>query len=321
VTCIPAWRKALAALLVAVPGVAVLLLEHFDGLSIALVIIAVCGFAPLLLSAEQFTGGHTRGFYSITGLASGALGTWSLLGALDWWWVTLGAIVGGLVWMYAATLAAGPDRTVVVDGLEAVGTYSRPFTGTVDPTARWRHITFDRVSLFIVIVVSLCGLAVLALVIFLLIDGNAGMSIFGPIIVLVLFVPVVVIFWITAITTYRIDARGFRAAGGFGWRRRTIGPDEVSRVGVASTGDALIDDYAELDEAAQAERDQLVGAFTQTTGHLYTDSSLGIFLVIETNRLTATGQREATGVLLKRPDVATLLRAAALLDSAAPAPR
>ena len=321
-TYIPAWRTALAALIVAIPGAAVLLLGRFDEISIALAIIGFCSFTPLLLSAEQLSAEIARGFFSLAGLATGALGAWSLLGALDWWWVTLGAIVGGLVWMYAANLAAGPDRTVVVDDLEAVGTYfSRPFTETVDPTARWRHITFDRVSLFIVIVVSLCGVAVLALVIFLLIDGNAGMSIFGPIIVLVLFVPVVAIFWITAITTYRIDARGFRTAGGFGWRRRTIGPDEVSRVGVASTGDALIDDYAELDEAAQAERDQLVGAFTQTTGHLYTDSSLGIFLVIETNRLTPTGQRDATGVLLKRPDVATLLRAAALLDSAAPAPR
>jgi hypothetical protein len=316
VTYIPVWRKTIAALIVAVPGVVVLLLERYDGTSIALALLAVCGFAPLLLTTDQVSASFTRGFYSLAGLATGALGAVSLLSALDWWWVALGAVVGGLGWMYAATLAAGPDRVVVVAELSAAGTYfSRPFTGSVDPAARWTHRTFDRVSLFIVIAVSLCGVAVLAFVIYNLIDGAAGTSILGPIFVFVLFFPVVAIFWLTAITTYRIDARGFSTAGGFGWRRTTITPDEVARVGVTSTGDALIDDYADLDEAAKAERDTLVGAFTQTASHLYADSSLGIFLVIETTRPTSTGGREATGVLLKRPDVPALVAAAALLDS------
>ena len=315
-TYIPAWRTALAALIVAVPGVVVLLLGRFDGISIALAIIGFCSFTPLLLSAEQLSAEIARGFFSLAGLATGALGAWSLLGALDWWWVALGAVAVGLAWMYAATLAAGPGRAVVVDELAAAGTYfSRPFAGPVDPTATWKHTTFDRVSLFIVIAVGLCGIAVLALVTYHLIDGNAGTSILGPIFVLALFFPVVGIFWITAITTYRIDARGFSTAGGFGWKRTTITPDEIARVGVTSTGDALIDDYSELDEAAQGERDQLVGAFAQTAGRLYADSSLGIFLVIETTRPNSTGGREATGVLLKRPDVPALVRAAALLDS------
>jgi len=322
-----AWRKLLAIAVIAAPSGALLLAgfagSDSDGLyplglvSVVAILVALC---LLLLPSDGFPANYVRGTVTLLGAVTGACAGWVLAGDTVVLSIIASVGSGGIVGFLAGA-AAGRGRAFAKVELAASGTYfSNPFTVPLDTGARWTHRDYNRVSAFVAVAMLGCAISVL---VFLLVnigqggvpeDALPGMIAAG--IVLLLLLGGAAVFWLTAVSSYRIDSRGFVTSGGLGFMRRTIAAADIGRIGVAPTGTALLEDYGDLDDEARTERDRLMSTMAETVGgRIYGDAQVGILLVVESTELDANGAPTVFGTVIRRTDVAALARAAALLDA------
>jgi len=320
-------RKLLAIAVVAVPFGALLLagvagsennaLYPLGMVSIFPVLIALC---LMLVPGDGLAATHVRGTVMLLGAITGACAGWVLAGDTVVLSILAAVTAGGIVGFLAGA-AAGRGRAFEKVELAASGSYfSHPFAVPLDSGARWTHRDYNRLSVFVAVTMLGCAIAVLVFLLTNFFAGNVaedalpGMLAAG--IVLLLLIGGAALFWLTAVTRYRLDARGFSTSGGLGFMRRSIAAADIRRIGVAPTGTALLDDYGDLDDEARGERDRLMATMAATVGgRIYGDAQVGVLLVVESTELDVNGAPAVFGTIIRRTDVPALARAAALLDA------
>jgi hypothetical protein len=132
-------------------------------------------------------------------------------------------------------------------------------------------------------------------------------------IVLALVLPFILLaftrwFLLLGYNEYVIDERGFTTRGPFRSRQREVAAETIRRVGVSSTGPALIAATATLEPLEAAKREQVLAAVTKSYRKPLDAPESGYLVVVETYA------SEVTGVLIKRADAPALLSALATLE-------
>jgi len=332
----PTSRKLLAILVTSIPAAlvvwAALTIDIGEGipggsfgdvakaLSFTVIIVVVIGLAVLLLAGDNYPAGYTRGTYGLLGFVNGAAAGWLLasVGAtatfgdghhvVSGLWAFGGAALGAVAFAFLGSAAAGRGIPFEAIELAPSGSYfSKPFAPVTGDPIVWTHSTYNRVDVFVSVAMTGCTIAVVAF--------SAVTLNLGPLIVGVLIALGAAIFWVAGVTNYRIDARGFTTSWGFGLRPRRMLASDIGRVGVAPTGTALLEDYPDLSEDEQKNRDAVVAAAAAGIGgFLYGDAVVGVLYVFESTKLTSPGTPETIAAVIRRTDVARLVRAAAQLE-------
>jgi len=332
----PIFRTLLAILVVALPAAAVVWAAlSFDGgedipggsygdvataLSFAVIIVVLAACAVLLLAGDNYNARYTRGTYGLFGFVNGAAAGWLLasVGATmlvgDGYhgvhplWAVAGAALAAVAFAFLAAAAAGRGSAFEQPDLEPSGSYfSKPFALENGEPVTWTHRTYNRVEIFISLTMTGCTIAVVWFSIFTL---NPG-----PLIVGALLALGAAIFWVAGVTNYRIDARGFSTSWGFGLRPKKFLAGDIRRVGVAPTGTALLEDYPDLTDEERADRDAVVAAAAVGMGgFLYGDAVVGVLYVVESTKLNALGKPDTFAAVVRKTNVARLVRAAAQLE-------